>query len=326
MRSLPSDLTKAKSLAVPVENLALGPHDFGFQKIEMRIVNRPQMRVAPRLGGGQRFLRAGGNRQLLRGVPGFHNLAVLFHHAEAQADRLLLFGVIAHWDIAGDLTALHRSFHKEIGSDTHLGDELQKHIPIDATATLVVVLEKPASLGIGHMDAKFILARLHRIGDVEFKRHIGIPPIANLLAVHRDFHDVADTADMDQDAAVAEVLGHFDRSHIGSRAFGPVVGVVPDIPVLFSPELVLPRKRTRHAHLHRFLDPLQFEVPGSIQANFIAQGWLSGIGGQATLKSKSGQHEECEDESHIFMHEREIPMKRIVHVARHDGSQRTGCD
>ena len=326
MRSLPSDLTKAKSLAMPVKNLAVGSHDFGFQKIQKRVVNRPQVRVAPSLGGGQGFLRAGSNRQLLRGGPRFHNLAVLFHHAEPQADRLLFRTIIAHRGIAGDLAALHRSFHKEIGSDTHLGDELQKHIPIDATATLVVVLEKPAIFGIGHMDAQFILAWLHRIGDVEFKRHIGIPPIANLLAVHRDFPDMADTADMNQDAAVAEVFGHFDRSHIGRWAFSPVVGVVPDIPVLFSPELVLPRKRTRHAHLHRFFDSFQFEVPGSIQANFIAQGWLSGIGGQATLKSKSGQHEECEDESHIFMHEREIPMKRFVQIARPDGSQRTGCD
>ena len=153
MRPLPSDLAKAKPLAVPVENLAVGPHHFSYQKIEMRVVDRPQMRITPRLGGGQHFLRAGSNRLLLRGGPGFHHLAILLHHAEAQADRLLLLGVITHWDIAGDLAALHRGFDKEIGRDTHLWDELQKHISVDASAALVVVLEKPARPRIGYMNA-----------------------------------------------------------------------------------------------------------------------------------------------------------------------------
>ena len=280
MRPLPSDLAKAKSLAVPVENLAVGPHHFSYQKIEMRVVDRPQMRITPRLGGGQHFLRAGSNRLLLRGGPGFHHLAILLHHAEAQADRLLLLGVIADWHLAGDLAALHRGFDKEIRRDTHLRDELQKHISVDASAALVVVLEKPASPRIGYMDPQFIRARLHRIGDIEFKWHIGVPPTADFLAVHRDFPDMAHPADVDQDPAATEVFWHFDRAHIGGRSFGPVLGIVPDIPMLFSPELVLPCERTRHAHLHWFLDSLKLQVPSSVQANLIAQSLIgSGLYG-----------------------------------------------
>ena len=153
MRPLPSDLAKAKPLAVPVENLAVGPHDFGFQKIEMRVVDRPQMRIFPWFHAGLRFLRSGSNRQLLRRGPGFHHLAILLHHAEAQAHRLLFRGVITHRDIAGDLAALHRGLYKQIGRDTHLRDELQKHISVDASAALVVVLEKPARPRIGYMNA-----------------------------------------------------------------------------------------------------------------------------------------------------------------------------
>ena len=296
MRPLPSDLAKAKSLAVPVENLAVGPHDFGFQKIEMRVVDRPQMRIFPRFHGGQRFLRAGSNRQLLRGGPGFHHLAILLHHAEAQAQGLLLLGVITHWDIAGDLAALHRGFDKEIGRDTHLRNELQKHIPVDATAALVVVLEKPASPRIGYMDPQFIRARLYRIGDIEFKWHIGVPPTADFLAVDRDFPDMAHPADVDQDPAVTEVFWHFDRAHIGGRSFGPVLGIVPDIPMLFSPELVLPRERARHAHLHRFRDPLKLQVPSSVQANLIAQRLIgSGLNGVQNQEKSDLKNNESND-------------------------------
>ena len=88
------------------------------------------------------------------------------------------------------------------------------------------------------------------------------------------------TAEVDQDPAVTEVFWHFDRAHIDGRTLGPVLGIVPDIPMLFSPELVLPCERARHAHLRRFLDPLKLQVPSSVQANLIAQSLIgSGLNG-----------------------------------------------
>ena len=271
VRSFPRDLAEAKPLAVPVEHLAVGPHHFGFQEIQMRVVDRPQVRIAPRLHAGERFLRAGGDRQLLRAGPRFHRRAVLFHHAEAQAHCLLRVRVIAHRDIDCDFPALDRGFHEEIGHDANLRNELQKHIAINAPAARIVVLEKPASPRIRHLDPQLVCTGFHGIGDVEFKRHIRVPPIADLLAVHQHLHDVAHAPDMDQDPAVAEIFGHLDRAHIGDRSIGPIVGVVPDIPVFLAPEFVLPRKRPRHAHLGRFFDPLQFEVPSSVEADLVTE-------------------------------------------------------